>query len=98
SVPTDLAAAGATILFNESGEGGGPGYSAYVRKTDGSPAVRLGQGGGRSLSPDGKTALGILPPSGEPLLYPTGAGEPQRLGTQPLVAQNGSQWCPDGKH
>ena len=98
SVTTDIAPDGATILFNESGEGGGPGYSAYVRKTDGSPAVRLGQGVGRSLSPDGKTVLAILQPSGEPLLYPTGAGEPQRLGTQPLVAQNGSQWCPDGKH
>jgi eukaryotic-like serine/threonine-protein kinase len=97
SVSTDIAADGGTVLFNESGEGGGAGYSAYVRKTDGSPAVRLGQGVGRSLSPDGGTVLAILQPSGQPVLYPIGAGEPQRLATNPLVAQNGSQWCPDGK-
>jgi hypothetical protein len=44
SLIRDLSPDGQTLLFGESGEGGGPGYSAYVRKADGSPAVRLGPG------------------------------------------------------
>ena len=43
----------------ESGAGGGPGYSAYVRGTDGSPAVRLGEGQSVALSPDGKWAVAL---------------------------------------
>ena len=35
---------------------GGLSYAVYVRKTDGSPAVLLGEGGAVSLSPDGKWA------------------------------------------
>ena len=41
---TDLSPDGKTVLFTESGSGGGEGYSVYLRKTDGSPAVRLGEG------------------------------------------------------
>ena len=54
SLLNDLSDDGRTVLFSESGEGGGPGYSVYVRGTDGSPAVRLGEGPAVSLSPDGK--------------------------------------------
>ena len=54
-----LSADGKTMLFTESGEGGGPGYSVYIRKTDGSPPVRLGEGFGQALSPDGKWAVAI---------------------------------------
>ena len=35
---------GREVLFVEGGEGGGPGYSAFLRRTDGSPAIRLGEG------------------------------------------------------
>ena len=70
-----------TVVFTEEAEGGGPGYSVYLRKTDGSPAVRLGEGEGLALSPDGKwvlTALVRFDPA--PLvLLPTGAGEPRPL-------------------
>jgi hypothetical protein len=38
SVPVDLSADGRTVLFGETGEGGGPKYAVYLRKTDGSPA------------------------------------------------------------
>jgi len=72
---------GGTMAFTEEAEGGGAGYSVYLRKTDGSPAVRLGEGEGLALSPDGKwvlAALVRLDPS--PLiLLPTGAGEPKPL-------------------
>ena len=56
SVPNSLSADGKVLLFTEAGEGGGPKYAVYVRNTDGSPAIRLGEGSGFALSPDGKWA------------------------------------------
>ena len=44
-----ISADGQMLLFDESGEGGGPGGSVYLRQTDGSPAVRLRTGGVGSL-------------------------------------------------
>ena len=80
SVPGSMSADGKTILFQESGEGGGPKYAVYLRNTDGSPAIRLGEGSGLSLSPDGKWALSRLNVTPSPLvLYPTGVGEMRRL-------------------
>jgi Tol biopolymer transport system component len=72
---------GRTLVFTEEGEGGGPGYSIYLRKIDGSPAVRLGEGEGLALSPDGRWVLAALVRSSPaPLvLLPTGAGETRPL-------------------
>ena len=55
----DLSADSSLLLFDESGEGGGPGYSVYIRKTDGSPATRLGEGSGWGFSADGKWVLAV---------------------------------------
>ena len=98
SLPTSLSSDGKTVLFTEGGEGGGPGYSVYVRKTDGSPAVRLGEGFGQTLSPDGKWAVVILHPTTDPQLaiYPTGAGEPRLLSKEGISVLNAC-WMPDGK-
>ena len=98
SRPVGLSADGRSVLFFESGEGGGPGYSVYVRGTNGSPAVRLGEGNSSSLSPDGKWALAILHKHTDPqlVLYPTGAGQPRILslgGLKPLTAR----FLPDGR-
>ena len=57
SLVTDISPDGRNILLTESGEGGGPGYSAYLRKMDGSPAIRLGAGSTEAFSPDGAWAL-----------------------------------------
>jgi hypothetical protein len=46
------------MLFTEGGEGGGPKYAVYLRKTDGSPAIRLSEGNGLALSPDGEMGGG----------------------------------------
>ncbi len=94
----DITPDGQMILFDETGEGGGPGYSVYVRKADGSPAVRLGRGVGAELSPDGRLAL-ALEKQGElsrPVIYPIGAGEPKTLPATPIrIEQLG--WLPDGR-
>ncbi|HEX4441404.1 MAG TPA: protein kinase, partial [Thermoanaerobaculia bacterium] len=98
SLPATISRDGKVILFSESGEGGGPGYSVYIRKTDGSPAVRLGEGSAQDLSPDGEWALAIVHPASDPQLaaYPTGAGEP-RLYPKDGVTVFGAGFTPDGK-
>src|SRR5438876_649896 len=71
----DLSADGRTFIFQYYGEGSGPNYTSYLRKTDGSPAVRLGEGAAIALSPDGRWVLSILNSPRQTLLLPTGAGE-----------------------
>ena len=99
SVPADLSADGTVLLFTEVGMGGGPGRAVYKRGTDGSPAVRLGEGIALALSPDGKWALTY--PGGKSsqlVLLPTGPGQPRELklpGLRPLG--EGACFFPDGK-
>jgi len=94
--PRDISRDGSQVLFDESGYGGGPGYSVFVRKTDGSPAVRLGEGNGQALSPDGKLVISVpITPPERIVLLPTGAGQPRRL--EGGVEVHAARWFPDGK-
>jgi serine/threonine protein kinase/Tol biopolymer transport system component len=98
SVPSTLSPDGQMILFQEAGEGGGPKYAIYFRKTDGSPAIRLGEGSGMSLSPDGKWALARLNTNPAPLIIlPTGVGEMRPVKDDGLN-HTGAAWLPDGDH
>jgi serine/threonine protein kinase/Tol biopolymer transport system component len=95
SAPTDLSTDGKTLLFLESGEGGGENYSAYIRNTDGSPAVRLGEGAAYALSPDQKWVIaGEVRSPLESMLLPTGAGESRRL-THAGISLVRAHWLPD---
>ena len=97
SAPTDLSPDGKTLLFLESGEGGGENYSVYLRQTDGSPAVRLGDGAAYALSPDQKWVIaGSVHSPMDSILLPTGAGESKKLshGGVTLVR---ARWMPDAK-
>ncbi|MBI3664906.1 MAG: serine/threonine-protein kinase [Acidobacteria bacterium] len=97
SVPRDLSADGRMLLFDETGEGGGATYAVYIRKTDGSPAVRIGEGIALGFSPDGKWALAMTQSSGNQLtMFPTGPGELKRLPREGIDYQWAS-WFPDGK-
>ncbi len=97
SAPTDLSPDGKTLVFTESGEGGGENYAAYIRKTDGSAAVRLGEGFAYALSPDQKQVIGGIPsPPRQFSLLPTGAGEAQPL-THDAINHSRARWFPDGK-
>jgi Tol biopolymer transport system component/predicted Ser/Thr protein kinase len=98
SAPGSLSADGKMILFFESGEGGGPHYAVYLRGTDGSPAIRLGEGSGVALSPDGQWALSRLNVVPSPLvLYPTGVGEMKQLKNDSLNHMNAAAFLPDGR-
>jgi Tol biopolymer transport system component len=98
SLPAAISNDGRRLVFSETGEGGGAGYSVYIRKTDGSPAVRLGEGSCQDLSPDGQWALALVHPASDPQLaaYPTGAGEPKIFPKDGLSVY-GASWLPDGK-
>jgi Tol biopolymer transport system component len=99
SLLADLSDDGKTLLFTEQGEGSGSLlYSVWLRKTDGSDAIRLGEGLACSLSPDGKWALAVrLRPSPAQLfLLPTGPGEPKTV-TNDAINHRVAGWFPDGK-
>ena len=94
----DLSPDGKTVLFDESGEGSGAAGGVFARKTDGSPAVRLGDGRAGSFSPDGKwvVSLAQLPPHNARLL-PVKAGTPREMEHGGL-AVHAARWLPDGRH
>ena len=103
--PADLSSDGKTLLFDEEGGGGaldyskssGLTYAVYIRKTDGSPAVLLGEGGAVALSPDGKWAISQTQDSPSQFkILPTGAGEPRDL-TKDNINHSWAHWFPDGK-
>ena len=50
----DMTPDGRKVVFEEEGDGGGPNYTVYVRDTDGSPPVRIGEGVAKAISPDAK--------------------------------------------
>jgi Tol biopolymer transport system component/predicted Ser/Thr protein kinase len=105
SYPADLSADGKIVLFDEEGVGGGVQYgnskeltyAVYIRNTDGSPAIRLGEGVADALSPDQKWVIVQSPGSPEQLrLLPTGAGETKPL-TNDSINHQWARWFPDGK-
>jgi eukaryotic-like serine/threonine-protein kinase len=97
SVANALSADGKSLLFSEQGEGGGPLYTACLRRTDGSPVVRLGEGIPTDVSPDGKWALSVVPSSPEQLLLlPTGPGEAKRLDRGAIEHYLAANFFPDG--
>lgn len=93
-----LSADARLLAFTESGEGAGEKYGVYVRPTDGSPAVRLGDGSVRSLSPDGKWVAADYPGGGTSMqILPTRAGETRKLDLAPLERVTGTRWSPDSR-
>jgi serine/threonine protein kinase len=97
SLPSDLSRDGKTLLFGEVGVAGGSTYEAYVRGTDGAPAIRLGEGFPLALSADGKWALCQTHSTPEQLfLLPTESGEPKTI-TNDSIDHVAATWYPDGK-
>ena len=106
SYPADLSPDGKTLLFDEEGGGGGLAYSksgglayaVYLRRTDASQAILLGEGGAVALSPDGKSVIvqtQTTPP--QLRLLPTKAGEPMALTNDSITHSNLARWLPGGK-
>ncbi|MBI2682804.1 MAG: protein kinase [Acidobacteriales bacterium] len=90
---------GQFAILEEDGEGGGPQYSVFLRKMDGSPAIRLGSGYTSDISPDNRWVIsGSVVQPGPTVLLPAGAGQPLNLGDGKLThAPASAGFTPDGK-
>ena len=87
---------GQMLLFAETALG--TNYTVCLRKTDGSPVLRLGEGWPADLSADGKWVLAVVqsrPP--QLVIYPTGAGETKHLERGQIENYVTAQWFRDGK-
>jgi hypothetical protein len=87
------------MLFTAEGEGGGPLYTVYLRRTPHDLPVRLGEGHATEVSPDGRAALCLVhstPP--RLVVLPTGAGEARTLAEGRSFAEiHWAWWFPDGR-
>ncbi len=97
SLPAGISNDGKTLLFAEAGEAGGSTYSIYIRGTDGSPAIRLGDGNPQALSPDGAWVLALTHATPAQLfLLPTKAGV-RRSATDDSIDHVAGGFTPAGK-
>jgi eukaryotic-like serine/threonine-protein kinase len=94
----DISADGRQILFIELSYGKPRNPAIYLRKTDGSPAVLLGDGNRPALSPDGKWVACIISdgPRTSLTLLPTGTGVQRTIGA-PGMHYEHLEWFPDGQ-
>jgi Tol biopolymer transport system component len=93
-----LSVDGKTLLFDDEGETAGPTYSVYSRSMDGSAPVRLAQGAGCALSPDGRWALVIdYGPPHRLLQVPTESGDTLSLPRGRIETYQSANWLPDGR-
>ena len=96
AIDRDISRDGKKVLFEEESDGGGPNYTVFLRDTDGTQPVRIGEGNGLAISPDGKWVI-TKPANGGPLsVVPTGAGEARQL-THDNVGYKAVRYLPDGK-
>jgi Tol biopolymer transport system component len=99
SIAKDISRDGQSVLFEEGGEPTGPNDAVAIRRIDGSPPIRLGDGTANTLSPDGKWALSVSQTAPVQVnLLPVGPGQSRQVllpGVEPF--QTGAHFLPDGK-
>jgi len=97
----DLSADGKILLLTEFGEGSGPFSAVYLRRTDGSPAIKLGEGAGFAISPDGQWVLAERVSAQGKMegvqLLPTGPGQARSLDTAGIDLLEWGAWLPDAR-
>ena len=93
----DISKDGSTFVYQYWGATAGRNYTIYLGKTDGSAAIKLGDGGGGQLSPDGKWVLAVNREPPRLVLLPTGAGVTKQLEKYGIEQYNSVAWLPDGQ-
>ncbi len=94
----DITADGSTFLINDRGSGGGVEGSVFLRRKDGSPAIRLGKGRAEAFTPDGKQVLTAYPDDPNHYhLIPVGSGQPKSLDLPDFDSHQMAWFLPDGK-
>ena len=74
------------------------GYAAYLRPADGSPPVRLGEGDGYPLSPDGRWVIALTQQDQRRIvLHPTGPGQTKVLPNPESLDLVFIRWLADGR-
>lgn len=96
SMVYDITSDGTAVLSVELAYGEGRNSAIYLKKTDGSAAVRIGYGNRPALSPDGKSIVCIFRQNNNSVLkiLPTGAGVEKTLSTGGLKYDY-AEWFPD---
>ncbi len=100
SFATDVSAGGKTLVLVDIDPASTERFSVYLRKTDGSAAVRLGEAHSplAALSPDEKWVAVIRQkPALAIVLLPTRAGVPQTLANDQIASYYSVSWFADGK-
>src|SRR4051812_24958263 len=92
----DPARDGKLLMFGDESQSAGQNYAVAIRRTDGSAAIRLGEGSAIALSPDGSHALAQIFTPPQIVVYPVGPGEPVKLKLAPLEQANARTWTSDG--
>jgi serine/threonine protein kinase len=91
---------GQRLLFSERGAAAEGVFKLYVRGTEGSPPIKLGDGLGLAFSPDGKFAVArsaTSPGQTQLTVYPFGVGRTQSLDRANLNQHDVASFLPDGK-
>src|SRR6202044_604713 len=81
-----------------SGANSGVDYTTYFAKNDGSPPVRVGDGSGIGITPDGKQIVVAMASATNHLrFYPTGTGDARDIDISPVhVLEWRGSWTSDG--
>jgi len=97
STVADLSPDGSMLLFYEWGEGVAGKPTVFIRGTDGSDAIRLGEGRPLALSRDGQWALTVQDDaSTQVVLLPTRTGDVRPLPRGPITEYlDWAAWSPD---
>jgi dipeptidyl aminopeptidase/acylaminoacyl peptidase len=96
----DISPDGAEVVFDDWGSAAAASGLAYLRKTDGSAAVKLGTWSSPVLSPDGTRVLAFEATTVGAhhfALLPTRVGEPEILNSVGFQESGSMGWMPDGK-
>jgi Tol biopolymer transport system component len=98
SVAEDLSPDGRMLLLDELGDGGGPLHSVYLRQAGNVSPIRLCDGIGAALSPDGRWAVSILDsPTSRLTIVPIFGGGSREMPRGHLARFVSATWFPDGK-
>jgi serine/threonine protein kinase len=95
----DLSADGTQVVFDDWGSAAGASGLAYLRKTDGSPAIKLGEWSQPVLSPDRALVLAndATTVGGHLTTLPTGVGEVRALNSTGMQQISSPGFMPDGQ-
>jgi eukaryotic-like serine/threonine-protein kinase len=92
----DLSADGNLVLFDESGDGGGPNWTAYLHRISDGSTLRLGEGHALALAPDGRFAAILNPTNRTKItIVPVGAGQPREISGG--IEYQWARYFPDGQ-